>query len=66
MELNSVHISRPYDIGKSIIFPKFDTIVTFNGGSESVTLAPGEIVTSDLIDYKAEDLERIAITTYFG
>ena len=66
LELSSVHISKPYDIGTSIIFPKLDTIVTFNGGSESVTVAPGEIVTSDVIDYKAEDLERIAITTYFG
>lgn len=64
--LNSVHIARHYEIGYSIIMPKTNTPVTFNGGSESVSIPPGEIITSDPINYNAADLERIAISIYFG
>jgi lysophospholipase L1-like esterase len=64
--INSVHIAKHYEMGFSIIDPKTDTAVTFNGGSESVSIPAGQVVTSDVIDYNAPDLERIAISTYFG
>jgi lysophospholipase L1-like esterase len=63
--LNSVHIAKHYEIGYSLILPKTDTVVTFNGGSESVSIPAGEIATSDVINYEAADLERIAISIYF-
>ena len=66
LEINSVHISRHYEQAKSIIFPAYDTPVTFNGGSESVIIPAGQVATSDVIDFEARDLERIAISTYFG
>lgn len=64
--LNSVHIAKHYEIGYALILPKTDTVVTFNGGSESVSIPAGEIATSDVINYDAADLERIAISIYFG
>lgn len=64
--INSVHIAKHYEMGFSIIDPKTDTVVTFNGGSESVSIPAGQIITSDIIDYNATDLARIAISTYFG
>lgn len=64
--LNSVHIAKHYEKGRSIILPKTDTIVTFNGGSETVSIAPGEVICSDPINYNAADLERLAISIHFG
>ncbi len=64
--INSVHISKPSDIGTSTIDPNFDTAVTFNEGSESVTIPAGQIAVSDIINYNASDLERIAVSVYFG
>lgn len=64
--INSIHIARHSEIGLSIIDPKTDTAVTFNGGSESVTIPAGELAVSDTINYEAANLERIAITAYFG
>lgn len=66
LEINSVHISRHYEMAKSMILPAYDTPVTFNGGSESVSIPAGQVATSDLIDFDARDLERIAISTHFG
>ena len=44
-----------------------DTItqVTFNGGSKSVTIAPGSEVYSDEISFTTKALEKISITTYY-
>lgn len=64
--INSVHIAKHYEIGYSLIIPATDTVVTFNGGSESVTIPAGEIAVSDPVNYQVADLERIAVSTYFG
>ncbi|MDR0381952.1 MAG: GDSL-type esterase/lipase family protein, partial [Oscillospiraceae bacterium] len=43
-----------------------NTAVTFNGGSTSVTIQPGQFATSDPLDFPVAALERIAVSTYFG
>ncbi|MCL2372272.1 MAG: stalk domain-containing protein [Defluviitaleaceae bacterium] len=51
--------------GSSGINTATHTPITF-GGSASVTLAPGEFVTSDTLNFPVEALERLAVSTYFG
>lgn len=63
--LNSVHIAKPVGVGKSTIDPSTDTVVTFEGGSTSVSIPAGKIMTSDPISFDAKDLDRIAISTCF-
>ncbi|WRS28503.1 sugar-binding protein [Oscillospiraceae bacterium MB08-C2-2] len=43
-----------------------NTAITFNNGSASVVIQPGEFMTSDLIHFPVNALERIAVSTYFG
>lgn len=64
--LNSVHIAKPTGTGDSAIDTATDTKVTFNGGSESVSIPAGKSMTSDLISYDAKDLDRITVSTCFG
>jgi lysophospholipase L1-like esterase len=63
--INSVHIAKPTNNGKSDIDTSTDTVVTFNG-SESVTIPARKTVTSDAVNYQASALEKIAVSTYFG
>lgn len=58
--INSVHIAD--SLGSGMIDLATDTAVTFNGGSESVTIPKGEKVESDVIVFSADDLESIAMT----
>ncbi len=66
MVINSVHIARPTENGKPHIDVATDTAVTFNGGSESVTIPARGRVTSDAVIYHSSPLEKIAVSTYFG
>lgn len=58
--INSVHIAD--SLGSGMIDLATDTAVTFNGGSESVTIPKGKKVESDVIVFSADDLESIAMT----
>lgn len=66
LELKSVHIAKPTGYGDSVIDTATDTKVTFNGGSESVSIPAGKSMTSDLISFDTKDLERITVSTCFG
>ncbi len=66
MTIQSIHIAKPTKNGCSDIETSTDTVVTFSGGSEGVTIPPNGKVTSDAILYPAEALEKIAVSTYFG
>lgn len=65
LEINSVHLAKQLVSNSSEIDPTTDTIVTF-GGKESIIVEPGKTVTSDLVEYPVEALEKVAVTTYFG
>lgn len=66
LELKSVHIAKPTGYGDSGIDTSTDKEVTFNGGSTSVSIPAGKSVTSDLVEFSANALERIAVSTCFG
>lgn len=61
--MNSVHLA--VSAGGSSIQAGTDKVITF-GGKESVTIAAGETVTSDALDYNLTKLTNMAITIYFG
>lgn len=63
--INSVHMAKLKLAGYSIIDTNAEIAVTFEG-SESVTIPAGEIMTSDVINFQVADLERLAVTMYFG
>lgn len=64
--IKSAHIAKSVAQASSEITKGTDTKVTFQGGNESVTIPAGSVMTSDLISFNAADLERLAITLYFG
>ncbi len=64
--IDSVHIAKLLYAGSPNIDPSTDTVVTFNGGSESVTVAEGQTVTSDEIDFSFEALDLLAVSTSIG
>lgn len=64
--ISSVHIAKPTGTGDSAIDTSTDTKLTFNGGSESVSIPAHSTMTSDLVSYSAKDLDRITISTCFG
>lgn len=63
---HSVHVAQQIKTGEPSIDSTTDAIITFNGGSESVTIPAGETITSDTLDYPVEDLEELCISIYFG
>lgn len=65
LEIKSVHVADQISATSSEIDTSTDTVVTFNG-SESVTIPAGETVTSDVIDYTVQPLQRLAVTSWFG
>lgn len=63
LTINAIHIAE--SAGGNKIKPETDQILTF-GGKESVTIPPGQTVTSDTLDFALARLSNIAITTFFG
>lgn len=63
LEINSLHIAE--SIGSGVIKSKTGKTVTF-GGSNSVTILPGQTVISDTLDYELPKMTNIAVTIYFG
>lgn len=64
--IDSVHIAKLLYAGSPNIDPETDTLVTFNGGSKSVTVAAGATVTSDEIAFNFEALDLLAVTSCIG
>lgn len=64
--LDSVHIAKLLYEGNPSILPDTDTVVTFNGGKSSVTIAEGKTVTSDEIRFSFEALESLAVSVKVG
>ncbi len=66
LNIDSVHIAKMLNGGAdSSIDVDTDTVVTF-GGETSVTVQPGELVTSDEIPFKFDDLDILGITMKLG
>lgn len=63
LEINSLYIAE--SIGSGVIKSKTGKTVTF-GGSNSVTILPGETIISDTLDYDLLKMTNIAVTIYFG
>lgn len=66
LELDSVHIAKLLYAGSPEIDVSTDTVVTFNGGSESISIEPGMTATSDEIDFSFEALDLLAVSAKFG
>ncbi len=64
--INSVHIAKLLYAGSPNIDTETDTVITFNGGSESVTVEAGKTVTSDEIAFTHSPLELLAVTMNVG
>lgn len=65
-QFESVHIAHLPTAGVNSIDASTDTVVTFNGGSESVEVPVGQTVTSDEIDFSFEAMDDLAITIKLG
>jgi len=61
--LNSVHVARP--TSASGIDTSTDRALTFSG-SASVTIATGQAIWSDALDFALTAQSRLAVTVYFG
>lgn len=66
VKMESVHIAHLISPESPAIDVSTDTVVTFNGGSESTEIAAGSTVTSDEIAFSFGPLDDLAITTKFG
>ncbi|MCD7772005.1 MAG: GDSL-type esterase/lipase family protein [Oscillospiraceae bacterium] len=66
LNIESVHIAHLVDSSSSTIDTSTDTVITFNGGSESVDLSGGEKIVSDEVDFSFDALDCLAITIKFG
>ncbi len=66
LELDSVHIAKLITAGNPEIDTSTDTVITFNGGSTSVSVEAGATITSDEIDFSFEALDLLAVSTKFG
>ena len=67
MTINAASIAKANgENNTSNIDVSTNTAITFNGGSTSVVIQPGEFVTSDIIHFPVAALERVAVSTYFG
>jgi len=65
MELKSVHVAKSAGQGTGSIIVDTDTEITFNGKSEVVIPAHGDIVSDD-IPFSINALDEIAVTIYYG
>lgn len=65
-QFESVHIAHLPTAGENVIDTATDTVITFNGGSESVEIPTGETVVSDEIPFTFEALDDLAITMKLG
>jgi lysophospholipase L1-like esterase len=66
--INSAHIAvsaNSNPVNGSII-TSTDTALTFNGGSSSVTIAAGQELYSDAVDFNVAPLSNLAVSIYFG
>ncbi len=62
----SVHIAHLVSPDGNAIDTSTDTVVTFNGGSETVEIPNGETAVSDEIPFSFEALDDLAITMKLG
>jgi lysophospholipase L1-like esterase len=66
VEIQSVHLALcPGDKATSEIAPSTDKALAFHG-SPSITIAPGDMVWSDPLDFDLPALTNLTVTTYFG
>lgn len=66
LNIESVHIAHLVNNSSSAIDTSTDTVITFNGGSESVDIAGGDKIVSDEVDFSFDALDCLAITIKFG
>lgn len=66
LEINSAYIAHLVEYGNSKIDTSTNTLVTFNGGSSTVSIPAGKSITSDEIYFSFEPLDFIAVSTLFG
>lgn len=65
LDIDAVYIAKQKEAGKSGIDAATNAKLTF-GGSESVTVAAGETITSDPVDFSCAALQNIAVSIEFG
>ena len=66
LEIKTVHLALcPGDKATSEIAPATDKALSFHG-SPSITLAPGDVVWSDPLDFDLPALTNLTVTAYFG
>lgn len=65
-QFESVHIAHLVEAGNNAIDTATDTVVTFNGGSESIEIPMGETAVSDEIPFTFDALDDLAITIKMG
>ncbi len=66
LAIEKVYVAKQYEPGDSSIDVNTNTVITFNQGSEGVTIAPGETITSDPVEFSCDALENIAVSMEFG
>lgn len=66
LTIKAVHVAKPVATASSVIDMLTDTQVTFNGGEEGITIPAGGTAYSDVVEFKAPDLTRLAVSTYYG
>jgi len=66
--INSAHIALSANSSpvNGAIITSTDTALTFNGGSSSVTIAAGQELYSDAVDFNVPPLSDLAVSIYFG
>jgi lysophospholipase L1-like esterase len=65
VEMSKVHIAHAEPLGRGSIDASTDAVFTF-GGSESVTIAPGERVWSDALSFDFLEMQPMAVSILFG
>ena len=65
VDISKVHIAQAQPLGSGAIDATTDAEFTFDGSS-SVTIAAGQTVWSDALDFDFRDMEPTAITMQFG
>jgi lysophospholipase L1-like esterase len=66
--INSAHIAVSANSSpvNGAIITSTDTALTFNGGSSSVTIAAGQELYSDAVDFNVAPLSNLTVSIYFG
>ncbi len=63
--INDATVAKTVGDGKADIDAATAVAITFNGGSQSVSIPAGETLWSDSVNFKTEALDKLSISLYF-